>query len=41
MKANFDNLQDYLLLLVRMFDIIALTETWLNETNNVNLHGRL
>ena len=35
-KANFNNLQDYLLSLVRKFDIIALTETWLNETDNVN-----
>ena len=35
-KANFSNLQDYILSLVKNFDIIAVTETWLNETDNVN-----
>ena len=35
-KANFNNLQGYLLSWVKKFDIIVFTETWLNGTGNVN-----
>ena len=36
LKANFNSLQKYLISLNRQFDIIALSETWLNELHNVN-----
>ena len=36
LKANFVNLHSYLQTLKKTFDVIALSETWLNNNDNIN-----